>query len=240
MVTREAARMSSSSLPVEQMKEETLYVYLPQPQPILQPQGLTQVSYFDCQGSGVGLPLAGSLEDTYKGMWVQGVGGAYTASVGGNFEALGTTQEAIDQAKNLFTVAYDKCPSSAVVAGGYRYEFHPNVSHGRIMTDWDSPISQGSAVIAAALSQLKSESSIQDQVAGAVLFGYSMNKENDGKIPDFPEEKTRVYCNKTDLLCKGLLIILPSHYMYKGDATGDAPKFLEGRIEEADKGGWWD
>lgn len=54
-------------------------------------------------------------------MWVQGVGGDYTASWTPNFLPVGTTQEAIDEAKSLFTMAHDKCPDSVVLAGGYRY-----------------------------------------------------------------------------------------------------------------------
>ena len=53
-------------------------------------------------------------------MWVQGVGGAYKAEIPPNLLPAGTTQESIDEAKTLFTMAHDKCPDSTVVAGGYR------------------------------------------------------------------------------------------------------------------------
>ncbi|MBE3041770.1 cutinase family protein [Candidatus Bathyarchaeota archaeon] len=91
-----------------------------------------------------------------------------------------------------------------------------------------------------ALTQLASESGIHDQVAGVVLFGYTKNKENGGKIADFPEEKTRVYCETGDLVCYGILFTLPSHFMYPDDAAIAAPIFLRGRVDVAKQaGGWW-
>ena len=76
---------------------------------------------FPLQGTTVGPALANALGDTYNGMWVQGVGEAYTATFPPNLLPAGTTQDAIDEAKNLFTRAHDKCPDSVVLAGGYRY-----------------------------------------------------------------------------------------------------------------------
>lgn len=61
------------------------------------------------------------LETTYEGMWVQGVGGDYTAIFPPNLLPAGTTQNAIGEAKDMFKMAHDKCPDSIVLAGGYRY-----------------------------------------------------------------------------------------------------------------------
>ena len=54
-------------------------------------------------------------------MWVQGVGDPYKADILPNLLPAGTTQGAIDTAKDLFIMAYEKCPDAVVVAGGYRY-----------------------------------------------------------------------------------------------------------------------
>lgn len=79
------------------------------------------LAYAQLQGASVGPALADSLEDTYEEMWVQGVGGAYTAGFPANLLPGGTTQGAIDEAKGLFTMAHDKCPDSVILAGGYRW-----------------------------------------------------------------------------------------------------------------------
>lgn len=55
-------------------------------------------------------------------MWIQGVGGAYTAGLLDNLAPKGTTDAAIAEGARLFKLANTKCPKSAVVAGGYRYD----------------------------------------------------------------------------------------------------------------------
>ena len=74
------------------------------------------------KGTGVGPALAAALEASYPGdIWIQGVGGPYTAGLTPNLLPKGTTQGAIDEAKRLFNMANSKCPDSTVVTGGYRY-----------------------------------------------------------------------------------------------------------------------
>ena len=66
--------------------------------------------------------MADGLGREYRNdIWVQGVGGPYTAGLAENFLPAGTSRDAIDEAKRLFTMANQKCPQAAVVAGGYRY-----------------------------------------------------------------------------------------------------------------------
>lgn len=65
-----------------------------------------------------------------------------------------------------------------------------------------------------------------------------MSKKNSGRIPDFPEEKTREYCEVGDVLCRGILIPLPAHALYMDDAAIAAPIFLRGRVDAAREGGW--
>ncbi|CAK1354853.1 putative cutinase 1 [Cercospora beticola] len=139
----------------------------------------------------------------------QGVGGPYLGTLIANTFPRGTSDAAIQEAIRLFTLANTKCPDTIVTSGGY---------------------SQGTAVIAAALSDLTTQApAVVDQVAGAVLFGYTHNKQNGGRIPNYPTEKTKVFCAPGDVLCDGLLLVLPPHYTYGSDA-GSAAEFLAQRV----------
>ncbi|KAK4118688.1 carbohydrate esterase family 5 protein [Parathielavia appendiculata] len=163
------------------------------------------------QGSSTGPAVARELSDEYpRNLWVQGVGGPYTAGLADNALPQGTTQAAIDEAKRMFTMANTKCPNAAVVAGGY---------------------SQGTAVMAAAISGLSS--TIQNQIKGVVLFGYTRNKQNGGKIPNFPADKVKVFCNTGDLVCDGTLTVTYAHFGYGPAASGEAPRFLIQKINNA-------
>ncbi|KAK1519735.1 cutinase [Colletotrichum costaricense] len=155
-------------------------------------------------------PIVGdALKSRYGSsqVWVQGVGGPYSADLASNFLPEGTSTVAINEAKRLFTLANTKCPNSAVVAGGY---------------------SQGTAVMASSISALSS--TIQNQIKGVVLFGYTKNLQNLGRIPNFPSSKLSVYCDVADAVCYGTLFILPAHFLYQTDAAVAAPIFLAGRI----------
>ncbi|KAK3297170.1 cutinase-domain-containing protein [Chaetomium fimeti] len=161
-------------------------------------------------GSSTGPAVASALTRTYSDMWVQGVGGPYDAGLGDNALPAGTSKAAIDEAKKMFTMANEKCPDAAVVAGGY---------------------SQGTAVMSNSLGQLPSE--VQDQVKGVVLFGYTKNAQNRGSIPDFPDDKLKVFCNAGDRVCTGSLIVAAPHFAYGRVAASEAPEFLKQKIESA-------
>lgn len=79
----------------------------------------------------------------------------------------------------------------------------------------------------------EADAAIQDQVVGAVLFGYTKNQQNDGLIVDFPEDKTSVECRTGDAVCTGTLTILPPHLLYGSEARDEAPKFLAEKINGA-------
>ena len=85
-------------------------------------------------------------------------------------------------------------------------------------------------MIAAALSDLTTQApAVVNQVVGAVLFGYPHNRQDGGRVPHYPTEKTEVFCAPGDVLCDGLLLVLPPHYTYGSDA-GSAAEFLAQRV----------
>lgn len=135
------------------------------------------------------------------------VGGAYDATIGDNLLPRGTSAAAIREMIALFNLANSKCPSAKVVAGGY---------------------SQGAALAAASIEDLST--SVRDKVVGTVLFGYTKNLQNLGRIPNYPRERTKVFCNIGDLVCTGSLIVAAPHLAYQSDASGPAPEFLIQRV----------
>ena len=88
--------------------------------------------------------------------------------------------------------------------------------------------SQGTAVMSGSISGLSS--TIQNQIKGVVLFGYTQNFQNGGSIPNFPSSKLDVFCAATDAVCYGTLFILPAHFLYNDEAADEAPDFLISRI----------
>ncbi|CAG9987391.1 unnamed protein product [Clonostachys byssicola] len=158
-------------------------------------------------GDGVGPLLATNVAKQVPSLWVQGVGGAYTAGLIENLLPRGTSAAAIAEGVRLFNLANSKCPNSAIVTGGY---------------------SQGAALIAAAVSDLSA--TVREQVKGAVLFGYTKNKQNNGQIPNYPADRTAIYCAEGDLVCEGTLTIAPPHFSYDDEAEGVAADFLASKI----------
>ncbi|CAI0653912.1 unnamed protein product [Colletotrichum noveboracense] len=160
-------------------------------------------------GISAGPIVADALERIYgaNDVWVQGVGGPYLADLASNFLPDGTSSAAINEARRLFTLANTKCPNAAIVSGGY---------------------SQGTAVMAGSISGLNT--AIKNQIKGVVLFGYTKNLQNLGRIPNFETSKTEVYCDIADAVCYGTLFILPAHFLYQTDAAVAAPRFLQARI----------
>ncbi|KAK4164625.1 cutinase-domain-containing protein [Cladorrhinum sp. PSN259] len=157
----------------------------------------------------LGPSVGDALEDRFgaSNVWVQGVGGAYTADLLDNVLPDGTTSAAITEMKNLFILANTRCPSAKIVAGGY---------------------SQGAALAAASIRD--SSAAIREQIKGVVLFGYTKNLQNLGRIPNYPRERTEVYCAVGDLVCTGSLVVTAAHLTYGDEARNEAPKFLIARI----------
>ncbi|KAF5697003.1 cutinase [Fusarium globosum] len=89
---------------------------------------------------------------------------------------------------------------------------------------------QGTVVVGYALSEL--DGAVQNQVVGAALFGYTKNEQLGGRIPNYPTERTKIFCLPTDLVCDGTLFILPAHFLYGADAAVPGPEFLVGQIQK--------
>ncbi|EMT74241.1 Cutinase 3 [Fusarium odoratissimum] len=161
----------------------------------------------------LGPRVASKLEAKYgkNGVWIQGVGGAYRATLGGNALPRGTSSAAIREMLGHFNDANQKCPDAVLIAGGY---------------------SQGAALAAASVTDV--DAGIREKIAGVVLFGYTKNLQNRGKIPSYPEDRTKVFCNTGDLVCTGSLIVAAPHLAYQSAASGAAPEFL---IQKADAAG---
>ncbi|KAM7184531.1 family 5 putative carbohydrate esterase [Naviculisporaceae sp. PSN 640] len=140
-------------------------------------------------------------------VWVQGVGGAYKAALLDNLAKEGTTTAAINEMKSLLTRANSLCPKAKIVASGY---------------------SQGAALVGAAIRD--SSATIREQIKGVVLFGWTKNEQNNGRIPNYPVDRLRVYCESGDLVCNGTLIVLPAHLTYGDEAAGPAPEWLISKV----------
>lgn len=68
--------------------------------------------------------------------------------------------------------------------------------------------SQGAAVMTGAVEDSSDE--VKARIAGAVLYGSTQNAQNDGKIPDYPDENALTICAATDGVCGGALLVTVS------------------------------
>jgi cutinase len=72
------------------------------------------------------------------------------------------------------------------------------------------------------------------RIAGVVLFGYTKNKQNSGKIQNFPGDRVLTFCDKSDGVCGGGLSVTAGHFVYvrNGD-IGKAVEYLAGNLRKA-------
>lgn len=160
------------------------------------------------QGSVIGPQVCSALK-ALKGsskVACQGVGSPYDASLADNFLPKNTSPSAIRAGNEMFNLANTKCPNTKIVAGGY---------------------SQGSAVVTNSIQEL--DAGVVSKIKGVVMFGFTRNLQDRGRIPGYPTSQTKVYCATGDLVCSGTLIITAAHLTY-GINASSAALFLASKV----------
>jgi cutinase len=167
------------------------------------------------QGSSLGPPTCSGLKRKFPGQVAcQGVGGAYNAGLGTNaLSGDGTSAAAYGEAEKMFNLAASKCPDTIIVGGGY---------------------SQGAAVMVASVRRLPEAT--KAKMAGVVLYGNTRNRQEHGKIPNFPEDKALTICNASDGVCGGALLVTPGHLTYQTKVP-KAVSWLAERIQAQESSG---
>lgn len=163
-------------------------------------------------------------------VWTQGVGGNYSAAIGDNGLPDGTSPEAIQEMIGLFELADTKCPNATLVSGGWRLVQKTPSDTFRREPYSHSDYSQGAALVAASIRDLNP--TIRGKIAGVIVFGYTKNTQNNGRIPNYPADRLRVFCNEGDAVCEGELSITIPHLLYLNEARRDAPEFLVEQINK--------
>ena len=161
------------------------------------------------QGTVVGPPTSDGLKRAFGSDKVATEGIAYAASIGTNAIPGGTDTRSKNLMKETLTSMTQKCPDSVIVAGGY---------------------SQGAAVNHRAIEEL--DSSVQDQIAGVVLYGDTQKAQDRDQIPNFPKDKVKIICQPGDAVCVGTLSVLPAHLTY-GTRANEGVEFLTQQIKGA-------
>jgi cutinase len=89
--------------------------------------------------------------------------------------------------------------------------------------------SQGAALQHRAIEALPKN--IQDRIAAVVLFGDTKNKQDGGRIKNFPQDKVRIFCNKNDGVCSGGLNVNAGHLAYSAANFTEAASFILSKIK---------
>lgn len=125
----------------------------------------------------------------------------YAAKLETNSSPQRTDQASINKGVEAFKDAKD---CKVIVAGGY---------------------SQGAAVMHNVISK-SLDAGIKGKIAGVALFGDTRNKQDNSHIPNFPTERSRVWCNKNDGVCGGALNVNGGHLSYGSDQINQAAEYL--------------
>ncbi|KAK6071413.1 cutinase precursor [Seiridium cupressi] len=140
-------------------------------------------------------------------LYVQGVD--YPASLEGNTEPGRCPAAYAKKWGTQLTQAATKCPDAVIVIAGY---------------------SQGAAMVHAALKTLTATTA--SRIAAAVTFGDTYYQQDGNKIPVLDASKTKVFCNKGDLVCNGTLDITAAHTNYKPSVPSGAA-FIKEQVDLA-------
>jgi len=148
----------------------------------------------------VGLPLEPALRALIPGLKTFPV--MYSASLATNISPARTDQTSIAKGVAAFQRASEAC--RVLVAGGY---------------------SQGAAVMHNVISK-SLDAGLKAKIAGVALFGDTRNQQDKGHIPNFPTERSKVWCNANDGVCGGALNVNAGHLAYSGTQINEAAKYL--------------
>jgi cutinase len=172
-------------------------------------------------GPIVGGKLVPELRKVFPSLAVEGV--TYGAGVPGNLTPGGGDPAGIAECTKDYNLAATKCPNTIIIGGGY---------------------SQGAAITHRTVEKLPKN--VQDKIAGITLYGDTQNKQDGGKIKNFPPERVKVFCNgygelkgkSSDGVCGGMLNVNGGHMSY-GDSMKPGAAFLKARVDalKAARGG---
>jgi cutinase len=88
--------------------------------------------------------------------------------------------------------------------------------------------SQGAAVMHNVVGR-SLDARTKAKIAGVALFGDTRNKQDRAHIPNFPKERSRVWCKVSDGVCGGQLLVNAGHLSYSAIDISQAATWLAGR-----------
>jgi len=147
----------------------------------------------------IGPQLLSALQRQLPGIKSFPVG--YAASLATNISPQRTDDASIKKGVEAFQQAKG---CSVLVAGGY---------------------SQGAAVMHNVIGK-SLDAALKSKIAGVALFGDTRNQQDKGHIPNFPEERSKVWCNKSDGVCGGQLNVNAGHLSYSSGDINAAATYL--------------
>jgi cutinase len=130
----------------------------------------------------------------------------YAASLATNISPQRTDATSISKGVQAFRQA-KAC--RVIVAGGY---------------------SQGAAVMHNVVGR-SLDAGTKAKIAGVALFGDTRNKQDRAHIPNFPQERSRVWCKKSDGVCGGQLLVNVGHLSYSAVDINQAATWLASRAK---------
>ncbi|CZT13900.1 related to cutinase 1 precursor [Rhynchosporium agropyri] len=153
-----------------------------------------------------GPPTSHGLKDRFGCQKIAVEGIDYAALRDTNFLPGGADPIEALAMKALLIDAATKCPRSKLLVGAY---------------------SQGAALTHRAIENLPCE--VMDKIVGIALYGDTQNLQDQGRIPNFPANKTLIICTEGDVVCAGNLTITLPHIGYVSRVP-EAVSFLAGKI----------
>jgi len=155
--------------------------------------------------SPLGILIGPSLQSALKGLIpsLKTYPVGYAASLATNISPARTDADSIKKGVDAFKQA---AGCKVIVAGGY---------------------SQGAAVMHNVIGVGNNlDATIKGKIAGVALFGDTRNQQDKGHIPNFPQEKSKVWCNASDGVCGGALNVNAGHLSYSNTQIKEAANYL--------------